>query len=101
MIFICYGLIEGHLFVEVLLFVVILYLLSQKSYAPPKRPLTKKVGRIARCFLNLIAHGKEMFGNSICIWLCFLCCSILYEIESSSLDGKCYTINTIMRFCEK
>ncbi|KMT00287.1 hypothetical protein BVRB_1g016420 [Beta vulgaris subsp. vulgaris] len=34
--------IGGHLFVEVLLFVVILYLLSQKSYAPPKRPLTKK-----------------------------------------------------------
>lgn len=34
--------IGGHLFVEGLLFVVILYLLSQKSYAPPKRPLTKK-----------------------------------------------------------
>ncbi|KAL2895448.1 Long chain base biosynthesis protein 1 [Bienertia sinuspersici] len=34
--------IGGHLFVEGLLFVVILYLLTQKSYAPPKRPLTKK-----------------------------------------------------------
>ncbi|XP_065874260.1 long chain base biosynthesis protein 1-like [Euphorbia lathyris] len=34
--------IGGHLFVEGLLFVVILFLLSQKSYKPPKRPLTKK-----------------------------------------------------------
>lgn len=34
---------SGHLFVEVLLLVVILFLLSQKSYKPPKRPLTKKV----------------------------------------------------------
>ncbi|XP_057541329.1 long chain base biosynthesis protein 1-like isoform X1 [Amaranthus tricolor] len=34
--------IGGHLFVEGLLFVVIVYLLTQKSYAPPKRPLTKK-----------------------------------------------------------
>ncbi|GAB2294463.1 serine palmitoyltransferase component [Dionaea muscipula] len=34
--------IGGHLFVEGLLLVVILYLLSQKSYKPPKRPLTKK-----------------------------------------------------------
>ncbi|XP_038712723.1 long chain base biosynthesis protein 1-like isoform X1 [Tripterygium wilfordii] len=34
--------IGGHLFVEVLLFVVIVFLLSQKSYKPPKRPLTKK-----------------------------------------------------------
>ncbi|KAK8574711.1 hypothetical protein V6N12_062398 [Hibiscus sabdariffa] len=34
--------IGGHLFVEVLLLVVILFLLSQKSYKPPKRPLTKK-----------------------------------------------------------
>lgn len=33
----------GHLFVEVLLVVVIIFLLSQKSYKPPKRPLTKKV----------------------------------------------------------
>ncbi|KAE8669914.1 Long chain base biosynthesis protein 1 [Hibiscus syriacus] len=32
----------GHLFVEVLLLVVILFLLSQKCYKPPKRPLTKK-----------------------------------------------------------
>ena len=36
-------LVKGHLFVEVLLLVVILFLLSQKSYKPPKRPLTKKV----------------------------------------------------------
>ncbi|KAL1822703.1 hypothetical protein ACET3Z_009481 [Daucus carota] len=34
--------IGGHLFVEGLLFVVILFLLSQKSYKPPKRPLTDK-----------------------------------------------------------
>ncbi|KAF3663853.1 Long chain base biosynthesis protein 1a [Capsicum annuum] len=34
--------IGGHLFVEGLLLVVILFLLSQKSYIPPKRPLTKK-----------------------------------------------------------
>ncbi|KAL7119353.1 hypothetical protein ACP275_02G058100 [Erythranthe tilingii] len=34
--------IRGHLLVEGLLFVVILFLLSQKSYKPPKRPLTKK-----------------------------------------------------------
>ncbi|KAJ6375922.1 hypothetical protein OIU77_000815 [Salix suchowensis] len=34
--------IGGHLFVEVLLLVVILFLLSQKSYKHPKRPLTKK-----------------------------------------------------------
>ncbi|KAM7508212.1 hypothetical protein LguiA_018665 [Lonicera macranthoides] len=34
--------IGGHLFVEGLLLVVILVLLSQKSYKPPKRPLTKK-----------------------------------------------------------
>ncbi|XP_009801763.1 long chain base biosynthesis protein 1-like [Nicotiana sylvestris] len=34
--------IGGHLFVEGLLLVVILFLLSQKSYKPPKRPLTKK-----------------------------------------------------------
>ncbi|KAL8130698.1 hypothetical protein V2J09_019853 [Rumex salicifolius] len=34
--------IGGHLFVEGLLFVVIVYLLTQKSYKPPKRPLTKK-----------------------------------------------------------
>ncbi|KAG6746759.1 hypothetical protein POTOM_049124 [Populus tomentosa] len=34
--------IGGHLFVEALLFVVILFLLSQKSYKHPKRPLTKK-----------------------------------------------------------
>ncbi|KAE8010125.1 hypothetical protein FH972_006516 [Carpinus fangiana] len=34
--------IGGHLFVEVLLLVVILFLLSQKSYKPPKRPLTTK-----------------------------------------------------------
>nr|GMC58664.1 long chain base biosynthesis protein 1-like [Ipomoea batatas] len=32
----------GHLFVEGLLLVVIFFLLSQKSYKPPKRPLTKK-----------------------------------------------------------
>ncbi|XP_076910012.1 long chain base biosynthesis protein 1-like [Bidens hawaiensis] len=32
----------GHLFVEGLLLVVILFLLSQKSYKPPKRPLTNK-----------------------------------------------------------
>ncbi|KAI4330084.1 hypothetical protein MLD38_028392 [Melastoma candidum] len=34
--------IGGHLFVEGLLLVVILFLLSQKSYKPPKRPLTMK-----------------------------------------------------------
>ncbi|KAK3025870.1 hypothetical protein RJ639_042299 [Escallonia herrerae] len=34
--------IGGHLFVEGLLLVVILFLLSRKSYKPPKRPLTKK-----------------------------------------------------------
>ncbi|CAH1432824.1 unnamed protein product [Lactuca virosa] len=34
--------IGGHLFVEGLLLVVILFLLSQKSYKPPKRPLTTK-----------------------------------------------------------
>ncbi|XWS11629.1 hypothetical protein CRYUN_Cryun37aG0015000 [Craigia yunnanensis] len=34
--------IGAHLFVEVLLLVVILFLLSQKSYKHPKRPLTKK-----------------------------------------------------------
>lgn len=34
--------IGGHLVVEGLLLVVILFLLSQKSYKPPKRPLTKK-----------------------------------------------------------
>ncbi|KAL8459643.1 hypothetical protein ACS0TY_036945 [Phlomoides rotata] len=34
--------IAGHLFVEGLLFIVILFLLSSKSYKPPKRPLTKK-----------------------------------------------------------
>ncbi|CAL1367315.1 unnamed protein product [Linum trigynum] len=34
--------IGGHYFVEGLLLVVILFLLSQKSYKPPKRPLTKK-----------------------------------------------------------
>ncbi|PON61888.1 Glycine dehydrogenase (decarboxylating) [Parasponia andersonii] len=34
--------IGGHLFVEGLLLVVILFLLSQKSYKPPKRPLTDK-----------------------------------------------------------
>lgn len=34
--------ISGHLFVEGLLLVVILFLLSQKSYKPPKRPLTEK-----------------------------------------------------------
>ncbi|XP_051136101.1 long chain base biosynthesis protein 1 isoform X2 [Andrographis paniculata] len=34
--------IKGHLLVEGLLLVVILFLLSQKSYKPPKRPLTKK-----------------------------------------------------------
>ncbi|KAK7291091.1 hypothetical protein RIF29_05978 [Crotalaria pallida] len=34
--------IGGHLFVEVFLLVVILFLLSQKSYKPPKRPLTNK-----------------------------------------------------------
>lgn len=34
--------IGGHLFLEVFLLVVILFLLSQKSYKPPKRPLTNK-----------------------------------------------------------
>ncbi|XP_057727803.1 long chain base biosynthesis protein 1-like isoform X1 [Arachis stenosperma] len=34
--------IRGHLFIEVFLLVVILFLLSQKSYKPPKRPLTNK-----------------------------------------------------------
>ncbi|PKI72624.1 long chain base biosynthesis protein 1-like [Punica granatum] len=34
--------IGGHLFVEVLLLVVIFFLLSQKSYKHPKRPLTEK-----------------------------------------------------------
>ncbi|CAA2966499.1 long chain base biosynthesis 1-like [Olea europaea subsp. europaea] len=34
--------IGGHLFMEGLLLVVILFLLSQKSYGPPKRPLTEK-----------------------------------------------------------
>ncbi|KAG9142171.1 hypothetical protein Leryth_007620 [Lithospermum erythrorhizon] len=34
--------IGGHLFLEGLLFVVIVFLLSQKSYKPPKRPLTEK-----------------------------------------------------------
>ncbi|KAM0034952.1 putative serine C-palmitoyltransferase [Helianthus debilis subsp. tardiflorus] len=34
--------IGGHLFVEGLLLVVIIFLLSQKSYKPPKCPLTTK-----------------------------------------------------------
>ncbi|KAK9946474.1 hypothetical protein M0R45_011939 [Rubus argutus] len=34
--------IGGHLFVEVALFAVIVFLLSQKSYKPPKKPLTEK-----------------------------------------------------------
>ncbi|KAG6434659.1 hypothetical protein SASPL_106299 [Salvia splendens] len=34
--------IKGHLLVEGLLLVVILFLMTQKSYKPPKRPLTKK-----------------------------------------------------------
>ncbi|KAK4780295.1 hypothetical protein SAY87_016401 [Trapa incisa] len=34
--------IGGHLFVEAMLLVAILFLLSQKSYKPPKRPLTEK-----------------------------------------------------------
>lgn len=33
--------IGGHIFVDVLLVLVIIYLLSQKSYKPPKRPLTE------------------------------------------------------------
>ncbi|XP_048141450.1 long chain base biosynthesis protein 1-like [Rhodamnia argentea] len=33
--------IGGHIFVDVLLLLVIIYLLSQKSYKPPKRPLTE------------------------------------------------------------
>ncbi|XP_022872216.1 long chain base biosynthesis protein 1-like [Olea europaea var. sylvestris] len=40
--------IGGHLFMEGLLLVVILFLLSQKSYRPPKRPLTEKV-----CFIHM------------------------------------------------
>ncbi|XP_024158952.1 uncharacterized protein LOC112166359 isoform X1 [Rosa chinensis] len=32
----------GHLYVEVLLFAVIVFLFSQKSYKPPKKPLTEK-----------------------------------------------------------
>ncbi|KAM5556284.1 hypothetical protein ABKV19_023931 [Rosa sericea] len=35
-------LVQGHLFVEVLLFAVIVFLFSQKSYKPPKKPLTEK-----------------------------------------------------------
>ncbi|XP_073009466.1 long chain base biosynthesis protein 1b [Typha latifolia] len=35
-------LIDGHLVVEVLLVVVILFLLTRKSYKPPKKPLTEK-----------------------------------------------------------
>lgn len=35
--------IAGHLFVEVLLFLVIVYLFSQNSYRPPRRPLTEQV----------------------------------------------------------
>ncbi|RHN77280.1 putative serine C-palmitoyltransferase [Medicago truncatula] len=38
--------IGGHLFIEVLLLVVILFLLSQKSYKPPKRPLSNKCSRV-------------------------------------------------------
>ncbi|CAN6539862.1 unnamed protein product [Malus baccata var. baccata] len=34
--------IGGHLFVEVLLFLVIVYLFSQNSYRPPRRPLTEQ-----------------------------------------------------------
>ncbi|KAI9106643.1 hypothetical protein K1719_022171 [Acacia pycnantha] len=34
--------IGGHFFLEAVLFVVILFLLSQKSYKPPKRPLREK-----------------------------------------------------------
>lgn len=35
---------EGHLVVEVLLVVVILFQLTRKSYKPPKKPLSEKVG---------------------------------------------------------
>ncbi|KAG8641501.1 hypothetical protein MANES_13G154966v8 [Manihot esculenta] len=53
--------IGGHLFVEGLLLVVILFLLSQKSYKPPKRPLTKKFhacnypkANVVLCFYVLV-----------------------------------------------
>jgi hypothetical protein len=43
---------EGHLLVEALLVVVILFQLTRKSYKPPKKPLTEKVGFLL-CFLKV------------------------------------------------
>jgi uncharacterized membrane protein len=41
---------EGHLVVEALLVVVILFQLTRKSYKPPKKPLTEKVGFLLSFF---------------------------------------------------
>ena len=68
----------GHLFVEGLLIVVIVFLLSQKSYKPPKRPLTKKV-----CQGCLAAKGL-----SFCIFLTFsvgLGCVVPFETKKKNL----------------
>lgn len=50
---------EGHLVVEVLLVVVILFQLTRKSYKPPKKPLSEKVG--FTCFCCCIFYDNMLF----------------------------------------
>lgn len=64
---------EGHLFVEGLLLVVIVFLLSQKSYKPPKRPLTKKV-------LSTVVDLRFGFSLLNHFITTFLCVSVLFDV---------------------
>jgi hypothetical protein len=58
--------IDGHLFLETLLVVVIAFLLLQKSYQPEKRPLTEQVNSLSLSVfhavdLPLSLHNDKLF----------------------------------------
>jgi len=59
--------------VEVLLLVVILFLLSQKSYKHPKRPLTKKVSVASSSFVSYCT----LVERNCLLSLCALCCLVV------------------------
>ncbi|KVI11651.1 Aminotransferase, class I/classII [Cynara cardunculus var. scolymus] len=92
--------IGGHLFVEGLLLVVIIFLLSQKSYKPPKRPLTtKEIDELCDEWVpdaagpHTIINGKEVVNFASANYLGLMGHEKLLESCTSSLEkygvGSC------------
>lgn len=78
--------VEGHFFLEGFLLVVILFLVTQKSYKPPKKPLSEKVSNVMSfhvssvTFLFALHTLKCLILRVFVSWFCIWDLPFLYVI---------------------